>query len=490
MNRLIEVSQVCKTFSKGFSKIPILNQVNFLVEKGEFVVLRGENGAGKTTLLNLILGIIQPNEGEVKLMGLSPQESSSKTSVGVVLQKTNVPPNLKVKELIQLVRSYYPNSQTVSAILKRVRLEDQSETSASKLAGGETQRLYFALALVGNPELLILDEPTRDLDYKSYEDFWQQIRLCREQGITILMVTHNQSDWKELNQLATRYVTLHKLNEAPSEGQISQAENITNQEEILVKIENQEKLQRETVINPQSAAFILIQQIWIEIIQLWRTPLFLLGIILFACFSAVFPFHGEAAKQALLSFSVLILLTIAIDRLGKRVSVERAEGWLKLLRVTPLPPVIYITAKIVTTLLICAITITLIMIIGVWRLGIETDIGQVFLVFLSLVLGVIPFAVFGLALSYLTQPKSYDSIAGLSIPIGLASCGALPLTHPHFLQDVVAFSPFYHYRELTLWAAGLNYDQHLSLHFLWLLWAGGVFGLIAVWAYKRDSVIQ
>ncbi|BAY42374.1 ABC-2 type transport system permease protein (plasmid) [Nostoc sp. NIES-2111] len=487
---LIEVSQVCKTFYEGFHKKPILNKIDFLVEKGEFVVLRGENGAGKTTLLNLILGVLQPSEGEVKLMGLPPQESSAKTSVGVVLQKTNVPPNLKVKELVQLVCSYYPNSQTVSAILKKVGLENKSEAWASKLCGGETQRLYFALALVGNPELLILDEPTRDLDYKSYEVFWQEIRRCREEGITILMVTHSQSDWEKLSRLATRYVTLHKLNEAPSEGQLSQVENITSQEEILVKIENQEKLQKEIVIQPPNGTFIFLHQMWIEIIQLLRTPLFLLGILLFACFSTVLPFQGEVAKQALLSFSVLILLTITIERLGKRVSVERAEGWLKLLRVTPLPPIIYIAAKLVTTLLISAITIILIMIVGVWRLKIETDIEQQLLLFFSLVLGVIPFAVFGLALSYLTQPKSYDSIAGLSIPIGLASCGAFPLTHPHFLEDVVAFSPFYHYRELTLWAAGLDYDQHLSLHLLWLLWAGGVFGLIALWAYKRDSVIQ
>ncbi|GBE90719.1 ABC transporter family protein [Nostoc cycadae WK-1] len=487
---LIEVRQVCKTVYQGFQKKRVLNKIDFFVEKGEFVVLLGENGAGKTTLLNLILGILQPSEGEVKLMGLSPEESSARTSVGAVLQKTNVPPNLKVKELVQLVCSYYPNSQTVVDILKKVGLEDQSEAWASQLCGGETQRLFFALALVGNPELLILDEPTKHLDAKGDELFWQEIRRYREQGVTILMITHSQSDLKELSQLATRYVTLHKFNEALTEGQLTESESIKSQEDILVKCKNQEKPQKEIVIHPQNVVFIFLQQIWVEIIQLLRTPLFLLGIILFACCITVIPFQGEVAKQALLSFSVLILLTISIERLGKRVSVERAEGWLKLLRVTPLPPIVYIAAKLVTTLLISAITITLIMILGVWRLKIDTDIEQVLLIFFSLVLGVIPFAVFGLALSYLTQPKSYDSIAGLSIPLGLASCGALPLTHPHFLEDVVAFSPFYHYRELTLWAAGLSYDQHLSLHLLWLLWAGGVFGFMAVWAYKRDSVIQ
>ncbi|MEH2052285.1 ABC transporter ATP-binding protein/permease [Nostoc sp.] len=483
---LIEIRNVSKTFRKGFNEYPIIQNMDFFVEKGEFVVLLGNNGAGKSTLLNLILGLVQPSEGEVKLMGLSPQQSSAKKAVGAVLQETTVPKNLKVKELVQLVRSYYPQSYTVQDILKKVGLEDKSEAWVSELAGGEKQRLYFALALVGNPELLILDEPTKSFDKEGYEMFWQEIRFCQKQGITILMVVHpDEQDFDKLSQLATRYVTLHALAEAPSEGQLIED---TSQE--IIQIENQQISQNIPVIQSQGAAFIFFQQIWVEIIQLFRTPLFLLGIILFACFSSVLPFHGELAKQALTSFSVLILLTIAIDRLGKRVSVERAEGWLKLLRITPLPPVIYIAAKVVTTLLLSAIIITLIMILGIWRLKIDINPEQLLLLVFSLVLGVIPFAVFGLALSYLTEPKSYDSIAGLSIPLGLASCGALPLTNPRYLQDLVAFSPFYHYRELTLWAAGLDYDKHLLLHFLWLLWAGGMFGLIAVWAYKRDSVIQ
>ncbi|MEH2328422.1 ABC transporter ATP-binding protein/permease [Nostoc sp.] len=487
---LIEIRNVSKTFRKGFNEYPIIQNMDFFVQKGEFVVLLGKNGAGKSTLLNLILGLVQPSEGEVKLMGLSPQKSSAKKAVGVVLQETTVPKNLKVKELVELVRSYYPQSYTVQDILKRIGLEDKSEAWISKLAGGEKQRLYFALALVGNPELLILDEPTKDLDTEGYEMFWQEIRFCQKQGITILMVIHPmEQDWDKLSPLATRYVTLHALSEAPPEGQLSEDRSNLKKEGVI-QIDNQQVLQNIPVIQPQGAALIFLQQIRVEIIQLFRTPLFLLGIILFACFSSVLPFHGELAKQALTSFSVLILLTIAIDRLGKRVSVERAEGWLKLLRITPLPPVIYIAAKVVTTLLLSAIIITLIMILGIWRLKIDINPDQLLLLVFSLVLGVIPFAVFGLALSYLTEPKSYDSIAGLSIPLGLASCGALPLTNPRYLQDLVAFSPFYHYRELTLWAAGLDYDEHLLLHLLWLLWAGGMFGLIAVWAYKRDSVIQ
>ncbi|NJR16802.1 MAG: ABC transporter ATP-binding protein [Calothrix sp. CSU_2_0] len=185
MLNLIELRQVSKTFRKGFSESTILQNIDLTIHKGEFVVLRGENGAGKSTLLNLILGLIKPSQGEVKLMGISPQDSASKLSVGVVLQETTIPKNVKVKELIQLLQSYYPQQYSIEDVLRKVKLEDKSEAWASSLSGGQKQRLYFALALVGNPELLILDEPTRNLDDKGYKEFWEQITACYQQGITI-----------------------------------------------------------------------------------------------------------------------------------------------------------------------------------------------------------------------------------------------------------------------------------------------------------------
>lgn len=121
---IIELKQVSKVFRQGWQKNPILQDVNFTVEQGEFVVLRGENGAGKTTLLNLILGLLKPSNGEVQLMRLSPQNASSKIHVGVVLQETQVPRNVKVKELIELWRSYYSNSLSIEEILNTVKLKD------------------------------------------------------------------------------------------------------------------------------------------------------------------------------------------------------------------------------------------------------------------------------------------------------------------------------------------------------------------------------
>ncbi len=490
MLNLIKLRQVSKTFRKGFSESTVLQNIDLTIHKGEFVVLRGENGAGKSTLLNLILGLIKPSQGEVKLMGLSPQDSASKLCVGVVLQETTIPKNIKVKELVQLMQSYYPQKCSVEDVLRKVKLEDKSEAWASSLSGGQKQRLYFALALVGNPELLILDEPTRNLDDKGYKEFWEQITACYQQGITILMVTNNNSDWEKLNYLATRYINLHTITNSPVGGQLSEEINQTNSNQISTQKHQNKTLERISYNSSNYISKIFREQIWSEILQLLRTPAFLVGIALFASFVSFLPFRGENAKEALASFSVLILLTICIDRLGKRISVERAEGWLKLLRATPLPPGIYIAAKVFTTLLLSAVTLILIMILGVWRLEIEANLQHLSLLFIGLIVGAIPFAVLGLALSYLTEPKSYDSIAGLSIPIGLATCGALKLTKPSFFPDIVLFSPFYHYRELTLWAAGIDYDKHLLFHLLWLIWAGCVFGLLAIWAYQRDSITE
>jgi len=197
-----------KKISKSFKKRKVIDEVNLTIQRGEFVVLRGDNGAGKTTLLNIILGLLKPDRGEVKLLGNSPEEPESKYRVGVVLQKVTAPKELKVKELVNLLRSYYPNPLSTEDILKKVNLEDKHDFWASKLSGGEGQRLYFALALAGNPDLLILDEPTRNLDTEGYSDFWEQIEVCRKNGVTILMATNNQSDKEKLNYLATRFITL------------------------------------------------------------------------------------------------------------------------------------------------------------------------------------------------------------------------------------------------------------------------------------------
>ena len=480
---LITFDRVNKTFRQGFGQnTTILENISFRIEPGEFVILRGENGAGKSTILNLALGLLKPSSGEVKLMERSPQDSNSKLKVGVVLQDTQVPPNAKVTELIELWRSYYPDALSTEEILSKVNLKGKEHLDASSLSGGQKQRLYFALALVGNPELLILDEPTRNLDDRGYEEFWQQIKFCYQAGITILMVTNNKSDWQELASLATREITLHKHSDAPSSGQISE-KALKGDRHIGAKN------LPETTFNSLPA---FIGQLRFEIQQLLRTPVFLIMTLALVAFLPLLKFlgiRGDAAIESMVSICGLTLFTVVIDRLGKRVAVERSEKWLKLLKVTCLPPYIHIAAKIATALLICTVSVLLAFILGHWQLEINASFSLWTNLFLVLIVGVIPFAILGLTLGYLLNPKSADSILGLSLIIIPVACGAFTFPIPNYLQDAITLLPFYHYKESILWAAGLDYDRQISLHLLWLVWATVVFSAIALWSYRREQTI-
>jgi ABC-2 type transport system ATP-binding protein len=140
-------------------------------------------------------------------------------------------------------------------------------------------------------------------------------------------------------------------------------------------------------------------------------------------------------------------------------------------------------------LAIAAVSLAIVLGLGSWRLGIDRNFGEQLLEFMSLLVGSIPFTIFGLALGYWVNPKSIDSIAGLAIPIALFTCG-LPLPVPQIVQDAIAYFPFYHYGQLVLWSSGLNYDGYFWLHVLWLLWAGCAFAFLATWAYQRDRAVE
>ncbi|MCT7969713.1 ABC transporter G family ATP-binding protein/permease [Laspinema sp. D1] len=475
----IELKQVSKSFTVGLQHIPILQDINFTVEPHEFVVLSGDNGSGKSTLLNLIVGLLQPSCGSVTLMGRSPKDSLAKTEVGVVLQETSVPNNLTVWELVKLIRSYYPHPLLAEEVLAKVNLTDKHNTRVSFLSGGQKQRLYFALALAGNPKLLILDEPTRNLDQEGYREFWKQIQVCREQGIAILMVTNNQPDGDELKQYDVRIATLHNLPEAPANGQLT-----SNPASSLISDSSCNQAHLEL----PSPFTLLREQIWVELLQLFRTPSFLFGLLLFTAIVAVFPIRGEEAWKVLTLFSSLVTLTFALVQLGGRVAIERAEGWLKLLRVTPLPPMLYLAAKVCVALLVCAASLLLIFGLGIWRLDINVYPLRWLFLFVALLAGIAPFAIIGLAISYLFSPQSFNSVAGSLLVAGLLTSGDVPIFSSPFIQNIVAFSPFYHFFQFIHWSADLPNDGRLLLHLVWLVWTGSMSAFIVTSAYQRDGI--
>ncbi|MBD2036578.1 ABC transporter ATP-binding protein/permease [Leptolyngbya sp. FACHB-321] len=477
---LIEIKGLSKGFQEGlFRKQTILQNIDLTVRQGDFVVLRGANGAGKSTLIKIILGLQDPDSGSVQLFGASPHSPESKLQIGTVFQEVTPPNSLKVRELIELVRSYYPNPLSTKDVLETVGLTDKQNAFPSDLAGGQKQRLYFAIALVGNPKLLILDEPTKNLDVEGQKVFWGQVERCRSNGVTVLMVTHIQSEQDRLQDLATHIITLvdGKLNfdkqptqAAPTEGQTS-------------------ALSPSLSANPFQ---MLIKQSWAEILQLFRTPTYLAGVFLFSSLAAILPFEKDMSmiQKGLIFFSAISLLIFSVERLGKRIAIERVEGWLKLLRVTPLPPSIYLAAKLVMTMLVLIASLSIIFAIGIFKFGLHQSLTQWLALSAGLLLGIIPFAIIGITLGYVIPPKALDSIAGILIPFGIFSCGLVPIQEPSYVKDLIVLSPFFHYRQIIQYGAGMAYDKHLLLHVLWLIFYAVVAGLIAKLAYQRDNVAQ
>lgn len=187
METIIEVHNV----TKAFKDKKAVDSVSFQVEKGSIVALLGPNGAGKTTTMLMMLGLLKPTQGSIKLFGQEPGSTGASQRIGAMLQEVSVMDRLKVKELIELFRSYYPNPADTD-YLKRVSglQERDMNRYAEKLSGGQKRSLSYALALSGDPDLLFFDEPTVGLDITARREFWKNVKELAAAGKTILFSTH------------------------------------------------------------------------------------------------------------------------------------------------------------------------------------------------------------------------------------------------------------------------------------------------------------
>jgi ABC-2 type transport system ATP-binding protein len=193
--------------TKRYDKTIALDSLNLSLHPGEVVALLGPNGAGKTTAVRLLLGLIAPTSGSIRVMGRDPREAETRTSIGAMLQVTRIPETLKVREHIDLFRSYYPSPLAAAEIVRIARLQGLEDKLFGKLSGGQKQRVLFGLALAGNPDLVFLDEPTVGMDIESRRGLWDQIRLLAAQGKTVLLTTHYL---EEADMLASRIVVINK----------------------------------------------------------------------------------------------------------------------------------------------------------------------------------------------------------------------------------------------------------------------------------------
>ncbi|HET7132760.1 MAG TPA: ABC transporter ATP-binding protein, partial [Gammaproteobacteria bacterium] len=190
---------------KRYGKTVALAGLDLNVRPGEVLAVLGPNGAGKSTAIALWLGLLQPDEGESRLMGRSPFDVEARREVGVMLQEVGLPPMLRARELIALTASYYPSPLTVEQTLALTGTTEVADKPCGKLSGGQKRQVQFALAICGRPRLLFLDEPTVGLDVQARERMWSTIRELIAQGCSIVLTTHYL---EEAEALADRVAVL------------------------------------------------------------------------------------------------------------------------------------------------------------------------------------------------------------------------------------------------------------------------------------------
>jgi len=175
---------------KSYGKVLALDGVDLELRGGQVLALLGANGAGKSTAVGLLLGLLTPDAGEVSVMGQSPHALQVRQQCGVMLQSAGIPERLKVSELLQLSRSYYPRPRSAADCVALAGLEGLLDRRYGKLSGGQQRRVQFAIAICGRPRLLFLDEPTTGLDIEARQKLWQAIRELVAEGSAVLLTTH------------------------------------------------------------------------------------------------------------------------------------------------------------------------------------------------------------------------------------------------------------------------------------------------------------
>lgn len=193
--------------AKRYGQVTAVDGLDLSLHEGEIVALLGPNGAGKTTTVHLMLGLIPPTRGTVRVFGKDPSLAETRMHIGAVMQDARVPGNITVREYIELFSSYYPEPLAYAEVLRLSGLEKLDKRRASRLSEGERQRLRFAMAICGWPSVLYLDEPTANLDVEARRRFWDCVQELSTKNRSILFTTHNL---EEADKLAHRIVLLNE----------------------------------------------------------------------------------------------------------------------------------------------------------------------------------------------------------------------------------------------------------------------------------------
>ncbi|MGC8465501.1 MAG: ATP-binding cassette domain-containing protein [Acidimicrobiales bacterium] len=185
-----QAAVVLTGLGKSYGALSAVRGVDLTILQGETVAVLGPNGAGKSTTLDMALGLVRPDSGRVELFGMSPSSAIAQGMVGGMLQSGVPLSYLKVGELIRMMASFYPRARPVDEVLSLTGCDSFRDQMTTTLSGGQAQRVRFAAALVGNPDLLVLDEPTAAIDVEGRREFWRAVRSVVEERKTVVFATH------------------------------------------------------------------------------------------------------------------------------------------------------------------------------------------------------------------------------------------------------------------------------------------------------------
>ena len=191
--------------TKDFGDVHAVRGIDLTLEPGEIVAFLGPNGAGKTTTIDMVLGLSRPTTGSVEVLGLEPRQAISRGLVSAVMQTGGLLKDLSVRETVAYTASLFATTAPVDDVLRTAGIEGIADRKVTKCSGGEQQRLRFAMALLSDPALLLLDEPTTGMDVVGRRAFWSAIRADAEKGRTVLFATHYL---EEADQYADRIVLI------------------------------------------------------------------------------------------------------------------------------------------------------------------------------------------------------------------------------------------------------------------------------------------
>lgn len=192
---------------KRYRRIEALRGLDLALPRGKIVALLGPDGSGKTTAIRLLLGVISPDAGTVRVLGQDPRIASTRTRIGAMLQSARLPQRLLVREHIALFRSYYPRPLAAAEVIRRAGLEGIEHQPFGELSGGQKQRVLFGIAVCGDPDLVFLDEPTAGMDLRSRRWLWDEVRALAASGKSVLLTTRCL---EEADTLADRVLVLHQ----------------------------------------------------------------------------------------------------------------------------------------------------------------------------------------------------------------------------------------------------------------------------------------